>query len=57
MAKDLEKTLVKTVLGFFTAIGVYVAGVAIYSIFTWSSFIYNLGYSLGYVAGTISSWL
>lgn len=56
MAADLEKTFVKTVLGFFAVIGIYLAGVAIYSLFTWSSFFYNIGYSIGYISGIVSSW-
>lgn len=56
MAADLEKTVVKIVGGFFGVIGICLAGVAIYSLFTWSSFFYNIGYSIGYISGTVSSW-
>ena len=56
MPKDLEKTFVKIVLGFFGVIGVYLVVVGLYSLFTWTSFFYNMGYSIGYISGTVSSW-
>lgn len=56
MATSLKNFMAKVVIYLFITFILYLAGVAVYSLLYGQSFIYTIGYSLGYAGGLISSW-
>lgn len=55
MVSKIEIALFQTVAAVAGTLFTYLLGVGIYTLFNGNSYLYNLGYSIGYISGKISS--